>query len=89
MVAGVSESTLQKHAYYAIRVCPKATAEAWWAAVRRERDLPPAITTLLTGRTRVELTRDEAGAVMAWARRLDGWGGADPKPLHVYPPLTA
>lgn len=86
MVAAVSGSSAsERHAYYALRVCPKATADAWWSAVRGRRDVPPAIVALLHGRTRVELTRAEAGAAMAWAGRLDGWAEAQPKPLHVYP----
>jgi hypothetical protein len=86
MVPAVSETSFERRAYYALRVCPEATADAWWSAVRRRRDVPPAITALLNGRSRVELTRAEAGAAMAWAGRLDGWAEAQPKPLHVHPP---
>ena len=85
MVAAVSETSSEYHAFYALRVCPKATADAWWTAVRGRHDVPPAITALMRGRTRIELTRDEAGEAMAWAGQLDGWEDAQPKPLHVYP----
>ena len=85
MVAAVSESRFEPRAYYALRICPKATAEAFWSEVRRRRDVPPAISALAHGRTRVEVTRDEAGAAITWAEHVDGWAGADPKPLHVYP----
>ena len=85
MVAAVSETSSEYHAFYALRVCPKATADAWWSAVRVRHDVPPAIVALMRGRTRVELTRDEAGEAMAWAGGLDGWADAQPKPLHVYP----
>ena len=85
MVAAVSESSLDQRAYYALRICPEATADAFWREVRRRRDVPPAISALAHGRTRVELTRDEAGAALTWAERIDGWTDAQPKPLHVYP----
>jgi hypothetical protein len=85
MVAALSETSPEHHAFYALRICPKATADAWWSAVRSRHDVPPAITALMHGRTRVELTRAEAGAAIAWAGRLDGWADAQPKPLHVHP----
>jgi len=85
MVAALSETSSEDHAFYALRVCPKATADAWWSAVRARHDVPPGIMALVRGRTRVELTRDEAGEAMAWAGRQEGWADAEPKPLHVYP----
>jgi len=85
MVAAISETSSEYHAFYALRVCPQSTADAWWSAVRARHDIPPAIGALVRGRTRIELTRDEAGEAMAWARRLEGWADAQPKPLHVYP----
>ena len=45
----------------------------------------PRSSALMRGRTRVELTRDEAGEALEWAGGLDGWADAEPKPLHVYP----
>ena len=85
MVAALSETSSEYHAFYALRVCPQATADAWWNAVRGRRDVPPGIMALVRGRTRVELTHDEVGEAMAWAGRQEGWADAEPKPLYVYP----
>ena len=85
MVAALSETSSEYHAFYALRVCPKATADAWLSAVRGRHDVPPGIMALVGGRTRVELTPDEAGEAMAWAGRQEGRADAEPKPLHVYP----
>jgi hypothetical protein len=69
-----------------LRVCPDANANAWWQAVRFRRDVPGAILVLALGRSRVELTRDEADRALQWAAGLDGWAAAEPKPLHIYSP---
>ena len=68
----------------AIRVVPGARADAWWSAARSSAHVPPAITALLNGRARIELTSEEADATLAWAATLNGWGTADPKPLVAY-----
>jgi hypothetical protein len=39
---------------------------------------------LLRGRTRVEVSVDEAAGALDWASGLDGWADADPKPLFLY-----
>ena len=83
--------TSARAAYIALRVCPRADADVWWSAVRRRHDIPYAITALLGGRARIELTPEEANYALAWAGSIEGWPSADPKPLFVYPqnPLTA
>jgi hypothetical protein len=70
--------------YTALRVRPDAQNSPWWAAARRAGvGAPPAIRSLLMGRSRVELSADEAVEALAWARALDGWDGEPP--LEVYP----
>jgi hypothetical protein len=49
------------------------------AATRR------AIAALLAGRARVELSHDEAEQALAWAASVDGWDGADRKPVMQFP----
>lgn len=75
---------LQHAPHTTLRVNPDATAADWWAAVRQRPDAPEAITTLLKGRRRVELTPSEAEQAMAWAGSVDGWGAAEPKPLFLH-----
>lgn len=70
--------------YAVLRVHPGAPASDWWAAVRRRRDAPAAIAALARGRSRVELTTDDADAALAWAGAIEGWGSAEPKPLFVH-----
>jgi hypothetical protein len=36
------------------------------------------------GRTRIELTAQEADAALEWAATVDGWAEARPKPLLVH-----
>ena len=74
-----------RFSYCVLRVCPEAQADAWWRAVRFRRDVPGAILVLALGRSRVELTRDEADRALQWAAGFDEWAAAEPKPLHVYP----
>ncbi len=75
--------------YYALRVRPEAGAPDWWAAAHAAgNDAPPPIRAVLSGRSRVEITAEEAVLAIHWASRLSGWddtGG--PKPLFVYPRL--
>ena len=72
--------------YCVLRVCASAPAEAFWAALRAEPEVPPALAVLLAGRIRVELTRREATEALAWASGVSGWDSADPKPLFLYDP---
>jgi hypothetical protein len=49
------------HTYYALRVRSDAVAPEWWAAAHaRGADAPQPVRALLTGRTRVELSPEEA-----------------------------
>jgi hypothetical protein len=77
--------TPERSSYYALRVSPRAKVDGWWAAARRRSDAPRAIRALLAGRSRIEVSRNEAAHALAWAEGVDGWEGADPKPLLVYP----
>jgi hypothetical protein len=75
--------------YCVLRVCARAPADAFWAALRAQPDVPPALGVLLAGRIRVELSRHEASEALAWASGISGWDSADPKPLFVYDPRAA
>jgi hypothetical protein len=76
--------------YYALRIAPGAPAPRWWACARQSGPAAPrAIRALLAGRSRVELSAEEAEHVIAWARGLDGWGGDGLAPLRIYPELVA
>jgi hypothetical protein len=75
---------LQHAPHTTLRVNPDAAAAGWWAAARRRPDAPPAISALLKGRRRVELTSVEAAQVMTWAGGVDGWDSAEPKPLFIH-----
>jgi hypothetical protein len=77
-----------RFSYCVLRVRPDARASEWWHAVRLRRDVPGAILVLAHGRSRVELTRDEAERALQWASSLDGWDASDPKPLQLYPDET-
>ena len=72
-----------------LRICPEASAPAWWDAVSRRLDAPPAIDALLTGRRRVEVTEQEATQAIIWAENVDGWAAAEPKPIFVHQPGCA
>jgi hypothetical protein len=72
--------------YVALRVESDASADLWWAAASQRHDAPAAIAALLGGRTRVEVTRDEAQRALAWAAGIGGWAGAERKPVFVYEP---
>jgi hypothetical protein len=72
--------------YCVLRVRTAASADAFWSALRELDDVPDAVRVLLTGRVRVELTRAEADAALAWLADVDGWDRAEPKPLFVYDP---
>jgi hypothetical protein len=69
-----------------LRVDPRASAVAWWAAARQRRDTPPAVSALLAGRGRVELSALEAADAITWAETVEGWAAAEPKPLFVHRP---
>ena len=76
--------------YYALRVHPRSLAAEWWAAAHaRSAEAPPAVRALLGGRTRVELSAEEAVRAIHWAAQLAGWDANGIRPLLVYPPLEA
>jgi hypothetical protein len=70
--------------YLALRAVGGPGTNGWWAAARRRADAPDAVAALLHGRTRIELSAEEADAALAWAATVDGWTGAEPKPLLVH-----
>jgi hypothetical protein len=75
-------------AYYALRVSPEALAPEWWAAAReRSAAAPRPVRALLGGRTRIELSADEAVRAIHWASSLSGCDDHGGHPLFVYPPL--
>ena len=71
--------------YTALRTVSGSDASTWWSAARDSDGAPPAVAALLSGRTRIEVTREEARAAIAWAATLPGWTDADPRPLLVHP----
>jgi hypothetical protein len=73
--------------YVALRVEIGAPADPWWTAASQRRDAPAAIAALLGGRTRVEVTRDEADSALAWAAGIAGWTVAERKPVFLYEPV--
>jgi hypothetical protein len=75
--------------FHALRVSSTAVAPEWWAAAHAcNGDAPQPVRALLGGRTRVELTAEEAVLAIHWASRLSGWGDDGQHPLVVYPPLA-
>jgi len=78
--------THESPSYFALRVCRRATAPAWWNAARAAiTSAPPAIRSILEGRSRVEVSAADATAALAWARGVDGWDDGALRPLWVYP----
>jgi hypothetical protein len=81
----VNEASLEL-SYLALRVCPRAASADWWVSARSAmHDAPPAMRAILAGRTRVEVSADEALAVLRWARGLDGWDPDALAPVWIYP----
>jgi hypothetical protein len=75
---------LPEPSYIALRVRAHAHASPWWdSAQRAAHTAPPAMRSILAGRSRVEVSADEARVAIAWACSLDGWdyGLA---PVYVY-----
>jgi hypothetical protein len=70
--------------YLVLRPAHSAETDGWWAAARRRADAPAAVAALMRGRSRIELSADEADATLLWAAALDGWADAEPKPLVLY-----
>jgi hypothetical protein len=73
--------------YNALRVGDGGALAEWWAeAHARKAHAPTAIRAILAGRTRIELTAQEAASAIDWASRLPGWESDGPAPLFVYVP---
>jgi hypothetical protein len=70
--------------YLALRAVHGPSSAAWWFAARSRHDSPAAISALLRGRTRVEVSEPEAGQALDWAALVAGWTDADPKPLVLH-----
>ena len=75
--------------YCVLRVCPQASADTFWSAVRARDDVPHALRVLLAGRIRVEVTHQEAAEALVWVAGIRGWDGAEPKPVFLYDPREA
>jgi hypothetical protein len=76
--------------YYALRVHSDNVAAEWWAEAHAHgAHAPRAVRALLGGRTRVELSAEEAVGAIDWAAQLSGWDDHGEHPLFVYPPLDA
>ena len=76
---------LQEASYIALRVRAHAQASPWWeSAQHAAHTAPPAMRSILAGRSRVELSAREACEALAWACGVEGWdyGLA---PVYVYP----
>jgi hypothetical protein len=71
---------------WVLRVRPAASEGDWWRAARRRHDAPAPIGALLRGRSRVEVTPDEANEAITWAERLDEWNATTPTPLFIHQP---
>ena len=85
MLAPVNEALVEP-SYFALRVCPRADSLEWGLSARRAvHGAPPAMRAILAGRSRVELSADEAGAGLRRARRLAGWGTDALAPVWIYP----
>ena len=76
--------------HYVLRVGEDAEGTAWWAsAIRALASAPPPVRALLSGRSRVEVSAEEASEVLAWASSLDGWDDSGITPLAAYPAAGA
>src|SRR6478735_12204421 len=69
IVGAMSEPSV----HYVVRVRADVVAIRWWSAVAGADDAPAVIRALLTGRSRVEVSADEALMIRAWAGAIDGW----------------
>jgi hypothetical protein len=80
------DSPMSPPSLWVLRVRPAAFEGDWWRAARGRHDAPAPIGALLRGRSRVEVTPDEATAAITWAKRLDGWDSTTPTPLFIHQP---
>jgi len=71
---------------YVLRAGGQAEDTRWWSsAIQALASAPPAVRAILSGRSRVEVSAEEAQAVLEWARALDGWDDDATAPLSSYP----
>jgi hypothetical protein len=70
--------------YVALRAHRSPETAAWWDEADRSNAVPPPVAAFLAGRTRLELSVDEADAALHWAATLASWADAEPKPLRVH-----
>jgi hypothetical protein len=79
-------SVVSAPSYFALRTCPRAASSEWWMSARRVANSAPlAIRALLAGRTRVEVSAEEATAALNWARSVHGWDPDALAPVWIYP----
>jgi hypothetical protein len=71
---------------YVVLRLDRGAAEWVAAASTRRRTAPDPIRTLLTGRSRVEVTEAEAEIALQWASELPGWDEDGRPPLFVHAP---
>jgi hypothetical protein len=89
-IGGLRRHLSRGRRYHALRVCPKALSSEWWIAASARRGAAPRpVQALLGGRTRVEISAEEAVLAIDWAAQLSGWDDHDLPPIFVYPPLAA
>jgi hypothetical protein len=75
-------------AYFALRVCPRAESAQWWISARlAASSAPPPVRAILAGRTRVEVSAEEAAAALRWARSVPG--GIPTRSRRLDPPRRA
>ena len=80
------DEALLEPAYFALRVCPMAESPEWWRSARSALGgAPPAMRAILAGRTRVEVSAEEAADALDWARSLRGWDPDALAPVWIYP----
>ncbi len=81
------DGAAMRPSYHALRVGDGAVLAEWWAEADAQRaHAPSAIRAILAGRTRVELSAEEAVSAIDWASRVPGWDSGAPTPLFVYTP---
>ena len=76
---------VENGSYYALRRCPGASSDAWWANASRRTDAPPAMLALMAGRRRIEISYEDTVEALEWAERIDGWPTTGTPPLTIYP----
>jgi hypothetical protein len=79
-------NVLLEPSYLALRTCTRAESPEWWVSARKAANsAPPAVRAILAGRTRVEVSAEEAIAALKWARSVQGWDPDALAPVWIYP----